>query len=139
MWFSYALLSAFFAAVTAILAKVGVEKINSNLAYAIRTIFVLGFAWLVVVAQKHHTEIGQLSQRTWIFLILSGLATALSWMFYFKALQLGDVSRVAPVDKLSMVLTIVLAALFLGEKISWQVFFGAVLMTIGTVVIALAK
>ena len=139
MWLVYASLSAVFAAATAILAKIGIEKINSNLATAIRTTFVLVFAWLVVWIQKLDLNLGHISQKTWIFLFLSALATGASWLFYFKALQIGQASRVAPVDKLSLVLTIIFAGLFLGEKISWQVFLGAVLMTAGTIVIALAK
>jgi len=139
MWLTYAILSAVFAAATAILAKIGIEKINSNLATAIRTSFVLIFAWIVVWMQKIEVNWGEISQKTWIFLFLSALATGLSWLFYFRALQLGQASRVAPVDKLSLVLTIIFAGLFLGEKISWQVFIGALLMTIGTIVIAVAK
>lgn len=139
MWLTYALLSAVFAAATAILAKIGIEKINSNLATAIRTSFVLVFAWLIVFIQKQEINIGHLSQKTWLFLFLSAIATGLSWLFYFRALQLGQASRVAPIDKLSLVLTIIFAGLFLGERISWQVFFGAILMTIGTIVIAVAK
>jgi bacterial/archaeal transporter family protein len=139
MWIIYAGLSAIFAAATAILAKIGIEKIDSNLATAIRTTFVVGFAWIVVFVSKQKIQLETISQKTWIFLFLSALATGLSWLFYFRALQIGQASRVAPIDKMSLVLTIIFAALFLGEKISWQVFLGAVLMTIGTIVIALAK
>jgi len=139
MWVFYAFLSAIFAAATAILAKIGIEKIDSNVATAIRTAFVLVFAWLVVFIQKPNLNLGHLSSKTWIFLFLSAMATGLSWLFYFRALQMGPASRVAPIDKFSLIITIVFAGLFLGEKITWQVFLGGILMTIGTIVIALAK
>ena len=128
---TYALLSAIAAAITAILAKLGVEGVPSNLAYAIRTVVVIVFAWLMVfIAGEHHT-LGSVSRRSLAFLALSGLATGLSWLAYFRALQLSPASRVAPIDKLSLPLTIILAALFLGESISWKLGIGVTLMTLG--------
>src|SRR5947208_4531626 len=116
-WFVWALLSAFFAGVTAVLAKVGVAHVNSNLATAIRTVVILVFAW--VIAFFTNTEpLSSIAARTWVFLVLSGVATGLSWLCYFRALQLGEASRVAPVDKLSVVLAIALAAIFLHEKMT---------------------
>ena len=112
MWWIYALLSAFFAALTAIFAKVGLENVNSNLATAIRNIVVLVLIWLIVFFRNEYKGIGELSQRNWIFLGISGLATGLSWIFYFKALQKGEVTKVAGVDKLSLALTIILAIYF---------------------------
>jgi len=132
MWWIYALLSAFFAALTAIFAKVGLENVNSNLATAIRTIVVLVLIWLIVFFRNEYKGIGELSQRNWIFLGISGLATGLSWIFYFKALQKGEVSKVAGVDKLSLALTIILAILFLGETLTWKTAVGAVLIIAGT-------
>lgn len=138
-WLIYALLSAVFAAFTAVLAKIGVKDVNSNLATAIRTVVILLFAWGIVFAQGNYKSLGALSKSTWIFLILSGIATGLSWLFYFRALQLGEASRVAPIDKLSLVLTVVFAVIFLKEKLTPLGTIGVVLMTIGTVLIALAK
>ena len=132
MWWIYALLSAFFAALTAIFAKVGLENVNSNLATAIRTIVVLVLIWLIVFFRNEYKGIGELSQRNWIFLGISGLATGLSWIFYFKALQKGEVSKVAGVDKLSLAVTIILAILFLGETLTWKTAVGAVLIIAGT-------
>ena len=132
MWWIYALLSAFFAALTAIFAKVGLENVNSNLATAIRNIVVLVLIWLIVFFRNEYKGIGELSQRNWIFLGISGLATGLSWIFYFKALQKGEVSKVAGVDKLSLALTIILAILFLGETLTWKTAVGAVLIIAGT-------
>ena len=132
MWWIYALLSAFFAALTAIFAKVGLENVNSNLATAIRTIVVLVLIWLIVFFHNEYKGIGELSQRNWIFLGISGLATGLSWIFYFKALQKGEVSKVAGVDKLSLAVTIILAILFLGETLTWKTAVGAVLIIAGT-------
>lgn len=130
----YALLSAFFAALTAIFAKIGVKDINSDLATAIRTTFILFITWGIVIAGNHTSEIKCISSHTWLFLILSGTATGLSWLFYFKALQLGDVARVAPVDKLSVVFTICLSFLFLKEPINEKVITGALLITAGSIV-----
>lgn len=134
MWKVYALLSAFFASLTAIFAKIGVTDINSNLATAIRTLVILCITWGIVFAGNHVAEIKDIPGHTWLFLILSGAATGLSWLFYFKALQMGDVSRVAPIDKLSVVITICLSFLFLKEPVSWRVVLGALLITAGSIV-----
>lgn len=136
-WFIFALLSALFAALTAILAKIGVENINSNLATAIRTVVILIFAWGIVFFQGTFKDLSSVSRHTWVFLILSGLATGLSWLFYFRALQLGEVSKVVPIDKLSLVLTVIFAALLLSEKVTVMVVSGSILMAIGAVLIAL--
>ena len=136
-WFIWALLSAFFAGLTAVLAKVGVAHVNSNLATAIRTVVILIFAWLV--AFLTNTEpLSKIEIRTWIFLVLSGIATGLSWLCYFRALQLGQASRVAPVDKLSVVVAIALAAIFLHEKMTWHHWCGGLLILSGAVVLAYA-
>lgn len=132
MWWIYALLSAFFAALTAIFAKVGVENVNSNLATAIRTVVVLIMIWMIVFFRNEYKAIGELSQKNWIFLTISGFATGLSWIFYFKALQIGEVSKVAGVDKLSLALTIIFAVVFLGESLSWKTAVGATLIIAGT-------
>ena len=136
-WFVWALLSAFFAGLTAVLAKVGVQQIDSNLATAIRTVVILIFAWAVAFATKNQS-FSTISNRSWIFLILSGFATGLSWLCYFRALQLGEASQVAPVDKLSVVVAIVLAAFFLHEKVTWHHWVGGVLIFTGAVVLAYA-
>ena len=134
MWKYYALLSALFAALTAVFAKIGVKDINSDLATAIRTSVILFITWGLVLAGNHTAEVKGISGHTWIFLILSGAATGLSWLFYFKALQVGDVSRVAPIDKLSVVITICLSFLFLKEPASLRVIIGALLITGGSIV-----
>lgn len=134
MWKYYALLSAFFAALTALFAKIGVKDINSDLATAIRTLVILFITWGIVLAGNHTPEVKGISGHTWTFLILSGVATGLSWLFYFKALQAGDVSRVAPIDKLSVVITICLSFLFLKEPVSLRVVIGALLITGGSIV-----
>ena len=134
MWKYYALLSALFAALTAVFAKIGVKDINSDLATAIRTSVILFITWGIVLAGNHTAEVKGISGHTWIFLILSGAATGLSWLFYFKALQVGDVSRVAPIDKLSVVITICLSFLFLKEPASLRVIIGALLITGGSIV-----
>ena len=134
MWKYYALLSALFAALTAIFAKIGVKDINSDLATAIRTSVILLITWGIVLTGNHMTEIKSISGHTWLFLVLSGIATGLSWLFYFKALQAGDVSRVAPIDKLSVVITICLSFLILKEPISLRVIIGALLITGGSIV-----
>lgn len=134
MWKYYALLSALFAALTAVFAKIGVRDINSDLATAIRTSVILFITWGIVLAGNHTAEMKGISGHTWIFLILSGAATGLSWLFYFKALQVGDVSRVAPIDKLSVVITICLSFLFLKEPVSLRVIIGALLITGGSIV-----
>ena len=135
-WLLWSLLSAFFAGITAILAKVGVEGINSNLATAIRTSVVLLFTGLIVAATRTPSSFGNISRRTWIFLILSGLATGLSWICYFRALQLGLASKVVPIDKLSVIIAIALAALFLHEPVSWQQYVGGALITGGAILLA---
>lgn len=132
MWWIFALLSAFFAALTAIFAKIGVENVNSNLATAIRTVVVLVMIWLIVFFRNEYKTIGELSMRNWIFLGISGVATGLSWIFYFKALQMGEVSKVAGVDKLSLALTIIFAVIFLGENLTWKTAVGATLIIAGT-------
>lgn len=134
MWKYYALLSAFFAALTAIFAKIGVRDINSNLATAIRTTFILLLTWGIVYFSGKMGEIKDISRHTWCFLLLSGLATGMSWLFYFKAMQSGDVSRVVSVDKLSVVITIMLAFVFLKEPVSIKVVVGALLITAGSIV-----
>jgi bacterial/archaeal transporter family protein len=130
-WFVFALLSAGFAALTAILAKVGVEGVPSTLATAVRTSVILPFTWLVVVLASEHRALARVSSRTLVFLVLSGLATGFSWLAYFRALQLGPASRVAPIDKLSLPLTILLAWIFLGERLTLPAMGGVVLMTLG--------
>jgi transporter family protein len=134
-WFVWALLSALFAGITAILAKVGVQDVNSNLATAIRTVVILVFAWSVALLTKSQ-PISMIGKRTWTFLILSGLATGLSWLCYFRALQLGEASRVAPVDKLSVVIAMALAAIFLHEHLTWHHWVGGSLIFTGAVVLA---
>lgn len=134
MWKYYALLSAFFAALTAIFAKIGVKNINSDLATAIRTSIILLITWGIVFSERQATNVKEVDAHTWLFLILSGAATGLSWLFYFKALQAGDVSRVAPIDKLSVVITICLSFLFLREPVSLRVIVGAILITCGSMV-----
>lgn len=134
MWKYYALLSAFFAALTAVFAKIGVKDINSDLATAIRTTVILFITWGIVLFGSHAGEVRDIPRHAWLFLVLSGAATGLSWLFYFKALQTGDVSRVAPIDKLSVVITICLSFLFLKEPVSWRVVVGALLITSGSIV-----
>lgn len=134
MWKYYALLSALFAALTAIFAKVGVKDINSDLATAIRTAVILVITWGVVLLTGRVGDLKSIPGHTWLFLILSGAATGLSWLFYFKALQTGDVSRVAPIDKLSVVMIICLSFLFLREPVSPKVIIGALLITCGSIV-----
>ena len=134
MWKYYALLSALFAALTAICAKIGVKDINSNLATAIRTSIILLLTWGIVLFSGRMNEIKDISRHTWCFLILSGLATGMSWLFYFKAMQTGDVSRVAPIDKLSVVITILLAFFLLKEPVNMKVIIGALLITAGSLV-----
>ena len=138
-WLIYAILSAVFAALVAILAKIGITGVNSNLATAIRTVVILLFAWGIVFAQGTFKDLGSISRYSMIFLVLSGIATGISWLFYFRALQLGNASQVAPIDKLSLVFTIILAAIFLKEKLSFQVALGALLMSLGAIIITLAK
>ncbi len=137
MWAVYALLSAVFAALTGILAKLGMADINSNLATAIRTTVVLVMAWAIVLASGKQTEIGSITTRGWVFLILSGLATGLSWLCYFHALQIGEASKVIPIDKFSVVLSIVLAFVVLGEKVTLTKVVGGALITLGTFILIL--
>jgi bacterial/archaeal transporter family protein len=127
-WLPYALVSAAAAAATAILAKVGIQGVPSNLATAIRTVVILVFAWVIAIGQGQHHALGKISGRSLLFLVLSGVATGISWLAYFRALQLGPASRVAPVDKLSLALTLVLAAVFLREAITWKIALGVALM-----------
>jgi transporter family protein len=137
MWFFFALLSAFFAALTSILAKMGMKNINSNVGTAIRTVVVLAMAWLIVFLTGKQKEIPAITQRGWIFLVLSGIATGLSWLCYFKALQIGDAAKVVPVDKFSVVITMVLAFLLLGEPLNTKTIAGGVIITIGMLVLVL--
>ena len=137
MWAIFAILSAIFAALTSILAKVGIEGVNSNLATAVRTIVVVLIAWFMVFVTGNQNGIVDISKKSWIFLILSGLATGASWLCYYKALQLGEVSKVVPIDKLSIVITIILAFIFLGEQITLKTLIGCCLIIIGTFVMIL--
>lgn len=137
MWFLYAVLSAVFAALTSILAKTGMDGISSNLGTAIRTVVVLVMAWVLVYLTGVQHQIGSLSQKNWCFLLLSGVATGASWLFYFKALQIGEASKVVPVDKLSVVFTVILAFVFLHETLSVKVITGTLLITLGTLVLVL--
>ncbi len=137
MWKYYAILSALFVALTAIFAKIGVRDINSNLATAIRTTIILLLTWGIVIATGTISQIRGIGRHTWSFLILSGIATGLSWLFYFKALQTGDVSRVTPIDKLSVVITLALAFLFLHEKFTAKSAIGSLLLLAGTLVMVL--
>ena len=138
-WLVYALLSAFFAALTAILAKIGVKNVDSNLATAVRTIVILLFAWGIVFYQGTAKQLGSLSQFSVLFLVLSGIATGLSWLFYFRALQLGNASQVAPIDKLSIVLTLILSILILKEKATISVVLGILLMVSGAILVGFGK
>ena len=137
MWFVLALLSAIFAALTSILAKVGIDGVNSNLATAIRTVVVVVMAWGMVFITNAHSGIADISKKSWLFLILSGLATGASWLCYYKALQVGEASKVVPVDKLSVVITLVLAFLFLHEKFTPKSLIGCVLIGVGTLIMVL--
>ena len=137
MWAIFAILSAIFAALTSILAKVGIEGVNSNLATAVRTIVVVLMAWFMVFITGNQNGIIDISKKSWIFLILSGLATGASWLCYYKALQLGEASKVVPIDKLSIVITIVLAFIFLGEQITLKTLIGCCLIVAGTFVMIL--
>ena len=137
MWFIFAILSAIFAALTSILAKIGIEGVNSNLATAVRTIVVVLMAWLMVFITGSQNGLMDISKKSWIFLILSGLATGASWLCYYKALQIGEASKVVPIDKLSIVITIALAFLFLGEQITLKTLIGCSLIAVGTFVMIL--
>lgn len=137
LWWIYALLSALFAALTTIFAKIGVESVNSNLATAIRTIIILVIAWGIVFARGDARSFAEIPSKTLLFLVLSGLATGLSWIFYFKALQVGKASLVAPIDKSSIVLVLLFSAAFLGEPLTRQSILGTVLIAMGTLVLIL--
>ena len=137
MWFIFAILSAIFAALTSILAKIGIEGVNSNLATAVRTIVVVLMAWFMVFVTGNLNGIIDISKKSWLFLILSGLATGASWLCYYKALQLGEASKVVPIDKLSIVITIVLAFIFLGEQITLKTLIGCCLIVTGTFILIL--
>jgi bacterial/archaeal transporter family protein len=138
-WAGYAVLSAFFGALVAIFGKIGVRDVDSNLAVAIRTVVIVFFAWGIVLLQGNAADIFRISRHSFVFLILSALATGLSWLFYYKALQIGDASRVAPVDKLSVALVVILALVFLGEKPSTGNLLGGALITAGVLVSALMR
>ena len=137
MWFLFAILSAVFAALTSILAKVGIEGVNSTLATAIRTSVVILMSWLMVFTTNTLGGIGDISKKSWMFLILSGLATGASWLCYYKALQMGSVSKVVPIDKLSVVITLILAFVFLHEQFTVKSLLGCILITVGTLVMVL--
>ncbi|MDD6011467.1 MAG: EamA family transporter [Oscillospiraceae bacterium] len=137
MWFVFALLSAIFAALTSILAKFGIDGVNSNLATAIRTVVVVVMAWGMVFLTNAQNGISEISRKSWIFLILSGLATGASWLCYYKALQIGDASKVVPIDKLSVVITLVLAFVFLHEEFTIKSLVGCILIGLGTLIMVL--
>ena len=137
MWALFAILSAVFAALTSILAKIGIEGVNSNLATALRTVVVLAMAWGMVFLTNQQKGIVEISKKSWLFLILSGLATGASWLCYYRALQIGDASKVVPIDKLSVVITLILAFVFLHERFTWKSAVGAALITAGTLIMVL--
>lgn len=137
MWAIFALLSAVFAALTSILAKIGIDGVNSNLATAIRTVVVVIMAWGMVFLTNTQSGITEISRKSWIFLILSGLATGASWLCYYRALQIGEASKVVPIDKLSVVITLILAFVFLHEQFTVKSLIGCALITIGTLVMVL--
>ena len=137
MWFVFALLSAIFAALTSILAKVGIEGVNSNLATSIRTVVVAIMAWGMVFLTNAQGGIAEISKKSWLFLILSGLATGASWLCYYKALQIGEASKVVPIDKLSVVITLILAFVFLHEQFTAKSLIGCILIGVGTLVMVL--
>lgn len=137
MWFVFALLSAVFAALTSILAKIGIENVNSNLATAVRTVVVVAMAWGMVFVTNTQSGLSDISKKSWIFLILSGFATGGSWLCYYKALQMGKASQIAPIDKLSVVFTVVLAVIFLHEEANLKTMIGCALIAAGTFVMVL--
>ena len=137
MWVLFAILAAVFAALTSIFVKVGIENVDSNLATAIRTVVVVGMAWGIVFLTGAHTGIGSINTKSWIFLIISGLATGASWLCYYKAIQVGEVSKVAPIDKLSVVITVALAVIFLHEQFTLKTGIGVGMITAGTLVMVL--
>ena len=137
MWLIFALLSAIFAALTSILAKVGIDGVNSNLATAIRTVVVVAMAWGMVFLTNAQSGIAEISKKSWIFLILSGFATGASWLCYYKALRVGEASKVVPIDKLSVVITLILAFIFLHEEFNAKSLIGCMLITAGTLIMVL--
>ena len=137
MWALFAILSAVFAALTSILAKIGIEGVNSNLATALRTVVVLAMAWGMVFLTNQQNGIVEISKKSWLFLILSGLATGASWLCYYKALQMGEASKVVPIDKLSVVITLVMAFIFLHEQITTKSLIGAIRITAGTLIMVI--
>ncbi len=137
MWFIFALLSAIFAALTSILAKVGIDGVNSNLATAIRTVVVVAMAWGMVFLTNAQGGIAEISRKSWLFLILSGVATGASWLCYYRAIQIGEVSKVVPIDKLSVVITLLMAAVFLHEKFTPKSMIGCALIGAGTLFMVL--
>ncbi len=137
MWAVFAVLSAIFAALTSILAKIGIENVDSNLATAVRTVVVVAMSWLMVFITNAQSGLTNISRKSWIFLILSGLATGASWLCYYKAIQMGEVSKVVPIDKMSVVITLILAVVFLHEDFNAKSIIGAVLITVGTLVMVL--
>ena len=138
-WIIYAILSAFFASLVAIFGKIGIQGVNSNLAVAIRTVIIVFFAWGIVLIQGNAKDLFKISSYSYLFIILSAIATGLSWLFYYRALQLGEASRVAPIDKLSVVLTILLAFMFLGEKPTFGNVMGGIFIIAGVLIIAFVK
>ena len=137
MWVLFAILSAVFAALTSILAKIGISGVNSNLATAIRTVVVVFMAWGIVFITNAQSGIGDISRKSWLFLILSGLATGVSWLFYYRALQMGDTSKVASIDKLSVVITLILAFIFLNEQLTLKSMLGCLLIVAGSLLMIL--
>jgi len=137
MWMLFAVRSVVFAALTSILAKIGIEGVNSNLATAIRTVVVVGMAWVMVFLTHAQSGLSTINRKSWIFLILSGLATGASWLCYYRALQTGEASKVVPIDKMSTVLTIILAFIFLREEFTTKSLIGCILITAGTLVMVL--
>lgn len=137
LWALFAVLSAVFAALTSILAKIGIENVDSNLATAVRTVVVVAMSWLMVFITNAQSGLTNISKKSWIFLILSGLATGASWLCYYKAIQMGEVSKVVPIDKMSVVITLILAVVFLHEDFNAKSIIGAVLITVGTLVMIL--
>ena len=137
MWFVFALLSAVFASLTSILAKIGIEGVNSNLATAVRTVVVVIMSWMMVFLTNTQGGLPDISKKSWVFLILSGLATGASWLCYYKALQIGDASKVVPIDKFSVIITLALAFIFLHEKVTTKSIIGCVLITAGTLLMVL--
>lgn len=137
MWFIFALLSAIFASLTSILAKIGIDGVNSNLATAIRTVVVVMMAWGMVFLTHTQSRLSEISRKSWVFLILSGLATGASWLCYYRALQMGEASKVVPIDKLSVVITLALAFIFLHEKFTMKSLIGCILIGAGTLVMVL--